>query len=362
LNLIKIAIAFLIVAFSNTVSTAQTINTEPLDAYWQMVDKLKQGDSLSRETWKRFLKIEANETYVKNQGFDSAYLEGLRKAIEIVYMPKYDSLLRKRVKDTMTYWRIYKVNNYKVHEKELKDYQNTILQPGYFDSLYNSAWEWLPKRLHKKDSSTTIYLLGIENDAIAGGHTMILTLWTAYNQDKLKSGILTGHEMHHILRKPVEFKNVEDQDKGIIYALNVVLNEGSADMIDKKINLANKANLPFELYFADLLLEQADSIINQLDSNLIKMAESGGKTFKTERDYRNLIKWTSGHCPGYYMADIIVRNGYKKQLVENVQNPFLFIYLYNQAAKKDQKHPPVFSATAIAYVKHLEKKYWGKEE
>jgi predicted transcriptional regulator len=58
------------------------------------------------------------------------------------------------------------------------------------------------------------------------------------------------------------------------------------------------------------------------------------------------------------MTDIIVRNGYRKELIQNIQDPFYFIYLYNKAAKKDRQHPPVFSSAAISYCKELEKQYW----
>jgi hypothetical protein len=70
------------------------------------------------------------------------------------------------------------------------------------------------------------------------------------------------------------------------------------------------------------------------------------------------MNYTSGHNPGYFMADIIVREGYKKLLIENVQDPFYFITLYNKAAKKDKNRPPVFSAVAMRYCKQLKKKYW----
>ena len=327
-----------------------------------MIEPLKQGGSLSKETWKEFLNIEANKIYIENQDFDSTYLESLRKNIEYVYMPKYDSLLQARVKnierDPALHWLTYKVYVYKKYEDVLKKYEQELHSPEYLAAMYANAWHWLPQKLQKKDSTVTIYFLGIENDAIAGGGTVIATLWSAYNQDKLKLGILSGHEMHHVLRQGVEFKNVTDNDKGIVYFLNSVLNEGTADMIDKSVTLGHDKELPMEFQFSDFLLHQADSIVKQVDITVAEMAKSHGSTFKTEKDYRNLIRWTSGHCPGYYMADVIVRNGYRKQLLANIQNPFYFSYLYNKAAKRDSRKPPMFSKSSIAYIKGMERRYW----
>jgi hypothetical protein len=249
---------------------------------------------------------------------------------------------------------------YKANEDALKQYEKQLQQPGYVTALYQNAWPWLPGHLRQKDTAVVIHFLGIENDAIAGNGLIIATLWTAYNQDKLKMGILGGHEMHHVLRKGVSFSNVAACDKGLLYVLSSILNEGTADMVDKPFDIAADDQLPYGSQLKDFELFQADSIVKQVDTTIIKMAQSGGETFTTEKQYRNLIRWTSGHCPGYYMADIIVRNGYKKQLLENIQNPFYFVYLYNKAAKKDKQKPPVLSAVSIDYIKALEKKYWGK--
>ncbi len=91
----------------------QKIDTSPVDAYWKMIEPLKQGDSLATDTWQNFLKIESNQIYIENQGFDKGYLERLRKAIQVVYMPVYDSLLQTRLiaikKDPSSYWLTYKV-------------------------------------------------------------------------------------------------------------------------------------------------------------------------------------------------------------------------------------------------------------
>ena len=343
-------------------SKAQKIDPAPLDAYWNLIEPLKLGDSLSVKTWKEFLEIEPNKIYINNQAFNNSYLERLRKAIQVVYMPKYESVLTARIAaiklDTASYWMTYKVYEYKKYEKELKAYEKELLDPAYIDSIYKNTFEWLPKRLQQKDTSVKIHLLGIENDAIAGDGIIIATLWQMYNQDKLKMAMLVGHEMHHVLRKPLNFKAVQDNDKGLIYVLNAILNEGSADMIDKVLNIAHDAELPLGVRYKNFELDGADSIVKVINQNILEMAQSGGLNFKTEKEYRNLVRWSSGHCPGYYMADIIVQNGYKKQLLKNIQNPFQFVYLYNKAAKKDAKKPPVFSKISINYVRMMEKKYY----
>ncbi|SHI92077.1 hypothetical protein SAMN02745146_1918 [Hymenobacter daecheongensis DSM 21074] len=354
----KIILLLLLLGAATPKAQAQKIDATPLNAYWQLVDRLKQGDSLRVKDWQAFLAIEANKIYIENQGFDARYLANLRKAVEVVYMPQHAAELQERLKEPVKNWKTYKVNQYKAHEAELKQYQQQLTRPEYLTALYKATWEWLPGRLQQRDTTTTIYLLGIENDAIAGGDVMIFTLWSAYNQDKLKPGILAAHEMHHILRRPVTFRNVAQGDQGILYTLSCILNEGSADMIDKKYSLINKDKMPFEFQYEDFLLNKADSIVGKIGENLELMADKSQAGYQDEKYYRNLIRWTSGHCPGYYMADIIVRNGFSQQLLKSIQNPFEFVYLYNKAAKRDKARPYVYSEKAIRRVQELEKKYW----
>ncbi|MBS1566411.1 MAG: hypothetical protein JST39_18655 [Bacteroidetes bacterium] len=66
--------------------------------------------------------------------------------------------------------------------------------------------------------------------------------------------------------------------------------------------------------------------------------------------------YSSGHMPGLYMVNIIRRNGLEKALISHNDNPFSFFYLYNEAAKKDDAKPPVFSAATISYLQQLEKR------
>ena len=357
------AIIFLLTIFPFS-SIAQIMDTGPLDAYWKLIEPLKKGDSLSSKTWNDFLAIEANQIYIENQGFNADYLERFRQTLEYVYMPKYDSLLNLRLaaieKDPSSYWLTYKVYMYKKYEKELKEYEKQLLNPSYIPTMYTQTFKWLPKYLRKRDTSIHFYVLGIENDAIAGGGVIIASLWTLYNQDRINFGSTAAHEMHHNLRQPLNFKNISESEKGLMYILNSVLNEGSADMIDKPANVLLENELPSELRYKDFLLYQADSIVNVINEDIMTMAKTQGKDYKSEKEYRNLVRWTSGHCPGYYMADIIVRNGFKKELIKNIQNPFSFIYLYNKAAKRDIKKPSQFSRISLDYIRSLEMKYWGK--
>lgn len=359
----RILAVFLMLFFCGQAKgVAQEINVDALDAYWKITDRLRLGDTLSHETWGAFLAMDGNRQYVENQGFDAAFLESYRKTMQLVYNPANEEKVRKMVANKLSYWMVYKINQYKANETALKAYAARLKDKAYLDSIYKNSWAWLPKQLQTKSPTTKIFFIAIDNDALVDRGTIVFTLWSAYNQDKLKYGILGGHEMHHILRKPVGFENVKPGEEGLLYVLNSILNEGSADMVDKRFSFDQTKDIVYEYHFDELLLSRPDSIIQQIDTAIQIMAHSKGEKYRTVKQYRNLINYSSGHNPGYYMADIIVRNGYRRELIKNVQNPFFFFYLYNKSAKKDKQHPPVFSAEAISYLRELEAKYWKSPE
>jgi hypothetical protein len=352
-----ICISIALFLFGTLTVKSQTIHLEALDAYWKITERLKQGDTLSREAWQQFMDMDGNREYIRNQAFDARYMESYRKAMQTVYLPKNAEKLKMMMEKKFDYWIEYKVNQYKVHEAELKAYATHLKESAYLDSIYKQVWAWLPERLHRK-SAVDIYFIGIDNDALVEKGTIVFTLWAAYNQDLLKYGILGAHEMHHILRGAWSPGKISAADEGLMYVLNVVLNEGSADMIDKKYTIDNLDKVPGELQFDFILdLESSGKIIGQIDSCIRIMAASNGEKFTSTKQYRKIIKYTSGHNPGYYMADVIVRNGFKKELLEHIQDPFNFFRLYDKAARKDKKNPVRFSAASMKYCKALEKKY-----
>jgi hypothetical protein len=346
----------IIFLFTNSIK-AQSVNIESVNAYWKIVDRLKQGDTLSRAAWKDFLNLEGNKIYVQNQNFSENFLESYRKTLQYVYNLKNEDKLKKMMDDKLNNWMAYKINQYKANEDELKQYVSHLEESAYLDSIYLKAWDWLPKKLHTKSPNTQIFIIAIDNDALVDQGRIVFTLWSVYNQDKLKYGILGGHEMHHVLRKPINF-DISPSEEGLFYLLQTILNEGSADMIDKKYSFDKAKDVVYEYHFEELLLTKTDSIIREIDTAIQEMSRTNGQKYPSIKQFRILMNYSSGHNPGYYMADIIVKSGYRKELIKNIQNPFQYIILYNKAAKKDKLDPPLFSDVTIDYIKQLEKKYW----
>jgi len=336
--------------FTSYILSAQSIDESAAVRYFQLTDSLKQGYSISQETWKGFLGMEGNKLYTNNQGFSDAYLEKYRKELEIVYKPENDSILQRKLQSPQSNYMTYVIYQYKAHEAVMKAYLAKITagKEDYIRSMYANAYLMLPKKLQTKNSNTKLYFIGIENDAIAQDGNIVFTLWTAYNYDKVKYGALAGHELHHVLNKPKRYK-VAEKDKVLLVILNKILNEGGPDLIDKKYSM--QTGFPDDLRFGEYFLSIGKNALPNIDTAIMNMA-TGVKTYSSKEI--NQLIGSSGHIPGFYMANIIERNGLRNELIEHIQNPFQFIYLYNKAAKKDKEQPYVFTKQTIQYLQKVE--------
>ncbi|ARS37668.1 DUF5700 domain-containing putative Zn-dependent protease [Pontibacter actiniarum] len=330
---------------------AQTIDETAAVRYFQLADSLRQGYSLKPETWRKFLKLEGNRLYIENQNFSDTYLEKYRKEMEIVYMPQNDTILQRKLKDPSRYYLTYVINEYRAHEPELLAYLGKLSssKEAYIASMYENAYLMLPKKLQQKSPETQLHFIAIENDAIAQRGNIVFTLWAAYSFDRVNQGALAGHELHHVLRKPKQYE-VAEKDKGLLLLLNRILNEGGPDLIDKKFTMAS--GFPENMRFGEYFLVTGEKALPMIDAAITEMAT--GKKAYTTKDMGKLIG-SSGHIPGFYMSEVIERNGLTRKLVKNIQDPFQFVYLYNKAAKKDKAKPFTFSDEAIAYLKQVEK-------
>ena len=331
-------------------ASAQGINMEAVTKYWELTDSLKQNKPITDAQWEHFININGNKTYASSE-FDSVRLARYRKAIEIAYMPANDSLLqaRLRAKD----WYVILAKRYKDEEAQLKIYLANITEkPDYFNRAYQYVYEYLPARSQHRVKDIKLYYNCLSNDAISGADGLFFSLLSVIDNSKTKTGTLEAHELHHRLREEINISKKQDpKNAGLLWAIHNIPNEGIADMIDKTWEKPEDIK--------EWLIDSAPATIKSLDSCIMVLALNTDSV-QTEKYYRNLLKRTTGHMPGFYMAQMIVKNGYKQQMIDGSDDPFVFFYLYNHAAAKDAAHPVVFSATSIAYLQMLERRCKAK--
>lgn len=331
-------------------SHSQTIDTEGATAYWHLTDALRRDEPLTDQAWQALLAVPANKVYVSAVwGSDTASLRRYRRAIEVVYRPHYQAELQTKLQANSWYYVL--VNDYKEHEAEYKSFlAQTAQNPAYLEKMYTYAYEFLPARNHKRVTGLKLGYVALGNDATSQREGIFFSLRSARDHS-LQPGILEAHEMHHQLRTTMDTGTEDPADEGLLWSFYSALNEGLADLTDKRVLLEQSAD---STELRSWLLKPAPAVIHKIDSTIQVQAAGGAATPLTF--YRHLTNGSNGHLPGFYMAYAILKSGYKKQLLASADNPFAFVLLYQQAAKKNPAYPR-FSAASARYINQLGRKY-----
>ncbi|MET4074078.1 DUF5700 domain-containing putative Zn-dependent protease [Hymenobacter sp. UYCo722] len=329
---------------------AQSINVDAVTRYWEITDGLRQNKPLTDQVWLDFLEIPGNKLYVRGI-YSAADLVFYRKVMEVVYMPRYDSLRRAKLDAQVWYYLV--VNDYKEREPAYRRYVASLTQNAVaVDLMYQNAYAQLPPANRTRVRDLKLYYEALGNDATSQDEGIIYSLRGLLDASEVKPGILEGHEMYHQLQPHRDFGPIAPDDQALLYFMTSMRNEGIADQIDKAPTMA----LPDDPRgIRDWLMTPAPHFIHCLDSAIQVRARGGAAA--SLRWYRQLSNGSNGHLPGFFMSSAIVRNGYGRQMIAQSDNPFAFVLLYQKAAKKDKTQLPRFSETAIRYLKELERKY-----
>ena len=329
---------------------AQTINVDAVTRYWEITDGLRQNRPLTDQVWQDFLEIPGNKIYVRGI-YSAANLVAHRRAIEVVYMPRYDSLRQAKLQAKVWYYLM--MNDYKEREAVYRNYVATIVKnPKSLDLMYQYAYPYLPARARTKVPNLQIYYEALGNDATSQAEGYFYSLRAVLDANEVRFSLMEGHEMYHNLSLSKDLGPIAAEDKGLLEMMYSTQNEGVADLIDKPLTMAMPGDPRGIRAWA---MEPASAFIHQLDSTI--QARALGGAAATGRYYRQLSNGSNGHMPGFFMASTIKNNGCLKQLIVTSDDPFAFLYLYQKAANKDIAHPPCFSDASIRYLKQLERKY-----
>ncbi len=172
--------------------------------------------------------------------------------------------------------------------------------------------------------------------------------------------LMLAHEFHHYYRNmqlEYEPEDISDKEADLIWVMDQIQCEGIADQIDKEILLGKESS---PLYFLseswNRMVENAPSYIEKIDSLLSGVAENIHSIEKSGTILRQSLPM-SGHPVGFYMANLIIEEYGKDELVSEVGNPFAFFRRYNEAVNKANGGLPGFSKQTMTVIEELEYRY-----
>jgi hypothetical protein len=336
-------------------SSAQRFNTDAIQEFWKVVDHLKKDRPLTDPLWEAYYSLDGNKKYMDSNRDDEQAQEH-RYYLGKVFRPSFPDSLEMLRKMLPSQSNDILLNLLYIHDHEdpLRTYDSVIREPAYMKTCIDLAKRYLPAKTETIPGNLVIYINAMTMDAAVQPPDMYFGLSRVYEYDRFLKGAIAAHEMHHLLRKSRGIERpLSTADSASFDIIDQINNEGGADLIDKTVMVKNADTLYGAKGRISWYMDTAMVTIRRLDSCFRQIA-SGAPGLVTRSQFRKLTKYSSGHIPGFYMANVIAKNGGMQELISHDENPFYIFYLYNSAAKNDGQHPPSFSEETMAYLHRLE--------
>ncbi len=346
--------------------SAQNFDTQSATKFWELVDYVKKDNQITDVLWKDFRNQKADSLWFgMAKQMDKNYEQFYRNAVEIVFRKsnktKLDSILNIPKDSPRNLQNIFVkglYRNYFLEEKGMRIFYKKILEKGYVDKIYKIASTMLPKKYKKPQNELdklNIYVHCIESSANSTKQGIIFSVAGLYDFEKHYFGVLGAHELHHKLRKSNLKETITKNHEYAVQIMDDCLNEGSADILNNYPVFA----LGELKELKESILKESEQKLKTIDNWFLESSKDNSKT-KSQDEINSLFDYLGGHNPGYFMASVIVKNGFKNELKETVDNPFNFFLLYQKASKLDKLKPINFSIESIQFITELEKLYYLK--
>lgn len=329
-------------------SGAPQVDYSGVDAFWSVVDRLKEEETLSEQDWTQLFEKPYYKFYA--DWGQQAYMQ---KVFGNTFLPSRqpirDSIINLNNWETLLLKHLLSVDTLRA---ELQEFRMQLEKRDLLREALKQTKVYLPKGLIKRNGNKPKVAFGFYQPDGNADASIAIDLKLAMDIDIV--GFI-AHEAHHYYAYKHQRKFKEnDSTKSIVHAISQLQLEGVADLIDKEVFLKSKGEgFPtrvFETYQKHF--NNPFPVLNQLDSLLVLTAEKREDIKKNGKQIKDLLP-LAGHPHGYYMARIILKEEGKKALLKTIENPFAFIPTYNTAAKKTQG-AFVFSDKAIDFLKKLE--------
>lgn len=338
-------------------SFCQKISDEGLQLYWEKMEKIENGISLSSNEFDEIWSSIGYDSWRNTYG----YQDIINNYFNLIYNPKSKELLEKKLNRNKSVSlqiieHLYQAKNQKL---ELRKYLENLDKTKLILESKSLASKYLPKSLNQLKDSTLIAFILItpESEVITKDNIVLIDLLTAY---RLKNDLvkLLAHELHHLytLKHFSQLKNINNSK--LIYNISKLQLEGIANLIDKNEILSRKDKDEYEKTFCEFYRE-SKSRLKKIDILIQEIADDESMLHNNGQKIEEELP-LGGHPNGLYMAHLIKRVFGEKGIIECIENPFTFIKLYNKAAKKFPKEYYIFSDKSITYLENLEKQWIEK--
>ncbi len=364
---IKISIGLLILFSSINISIAQTVDLTSVDEFFKVTSTLKKGNEISAAQWKDFDSSSCYKTYAKRK--DKTVINIIKNSINIVFgngrIAEKDSILsitkEEMNKNPMLMNKKLLLTNYidiNNNYEPIKSFRENY----DFNALVVKTKQRLSSFLGITIDSTTkfkpLYFLFLIADGKNNEDAIYVDFNLIYKKTEEQRINFLAHEFFHNYRE--NFENHDFNYKSDLnHCIDLIQNEGIADLIDKSEG--------YEKYFDEVgelpemveiwvnLYNQAQADLERFHNVILKYAKEEISEKEMVDKILEIVRF-NGHPIGFFMANHIVKAGYKNEMLKTFYNPYEFYSLYNKAAKEENLFQ--LSNEFMDYLKGLTKEHY----
>ena len=362
-----IVLTALMLAFASNVS-AQIADFTSVDVFLNIATDMMNGKRITDEQWTRLDSSAAYKEYSTRP--DQVRINIIKTSMKLSFAEsdaaQTDSILgisEEEMRNSSEAWLMnHTLSNY-LYTKENLESIKSFRQEYDFDALIEKSKENLCAflGLPSLDPSVTfhpLYFLFQEGDAQVRDNGIYIDFSSFYKKtSKQKIDYLT-HEFFHNYREGFEDHDFNYKNN-LNYCLDVIQNEGIADLTDKKNGykdfFTKEGAKPEEIETWVNLYNNAPKDLKKLQKLVLKYAKNKILEETLDEKIWDIVKM-NGHPIGLYMANRIVEGGYEDEMLKTFYNPYEFYVLYNKAAK--QQHGFQLSDKFMDYLKNLIGEYY----
>lgn len=238
---------------------------------------------------------------------------------------------------------------------ELREFTKKLVDSDIIEKAKKQAFTYLPDTLSVENDNTIIALMIFQPDAFAipEDNVILLDVLYALNYGKGFEKFL-GHEIFHIYSAKYlsRLKPVDYQNDALVWSIDKLRNEGIADLIDKENIFEKVHKSEYDLNYIEHF-QNSKQHLATIDSLVQEIAKDNSKLNGLGKKVRGQLPF-GGHPTGLYIAKIIKNERGGNALLDCLESPFTFLFLYNEIAKESEGDFHVFSKESIKYLKKLE--------
>ncbi len=338
-------IGLLIISTNINLSIAQTTDLTSVDEFFKVTSTLKEGKEVSEEQWANFDKSSSYKGFAESE--NKFIINTIKTSIYIAFdngkKAEKDSILNiskeEMIENKKLLLKKLILTNY-IDVNENYDSIKSFRANYDFIALVEKAKQRLSSFLGIPLDSTIqfkpVYFLFINSDGKDADDALYIDCNFIYKQTEKQRIEFLAHEFFHNFRRMYENHDF-NYKCDLNYCIDMIQNEGIADMIDKtqgyKKYYSEVLDSPELVEIMVNLYNQAEKDLEKLQNIIYSYSKDEISETKTVDMMLEIVKF-NGHPIGFFMANQIVRAGYKNEMLKTFYNPYKFYSLYNKAAKE----------------------------